>query len=85
MSLGVIQMDELLSIWAENKLELKGEESFLKGLLVISWHIQPSLAPDDFKNILDVVPMFHYKLVSLLKPNAFDGVYVVAATDNGAS
>lgn len=85
MSLGVIQMDELLSLWAENKLEFKGEESFLKGLLVVSWHSQLSLAPDDFKNILDVISMLHHKLVSLLKSNPFNRVDVVASTDDAAS
>jgi lysophospholipid acyltransferase (LPLAT)-like uncharacterized protein len=72
MSLGVIKMDKFLGLWAENKLELKGEESFLKGLLVIRWHSQFTLAPDDFKNILDVVAMLYHKLVCLLKTYAFD-------------
>ena len=85
MSLGVIQMDEFLCHWAENKLELKGEESFLKGLLVISWHSQLTLSSDDFQNILDVIAMLHHKLVSLLKPDSFYRVDVVAATDDAAS
>jgi hypothetical protein len=72
MSLGVIQMDKFLCHWAENKLELKGEESFLKCFLIVSWHSQLSLAPDDFQNILDVVSMLHHKLVSLLKTYTFD-------------
>ena len=72
MSLGVIQMDKFLCQWAENKLELKGEESFLEGLLIVNWHSQLSLAPDDFQNILDVVAMLHHKLVSLLKTYTFN-------------
>ena len=78
-------MHDTLFLRVVNQLELKGQECLLESLLIVVRDQKLALPSKLLEYDFDVISILIHQLMRFLKPNALNGVQIVAATQDAAS
>ena len=82
MSLWIMQVNNLPLLWIIYPLELESKKRHLKRPLIVTGNLVLAFSPYLSEQILHVLAILVYKLMSLLESNTFDAFQVITARKN---